>query len=126
GRASTFNFVIAAVNGVATLSDIYLVKAGSYGVKATRSGLTAADSNIITVTPDVASQLVITTEPTNTVAGQTISNIVVKVEDQYENVVNTDTSSVTIAIASGSGTLLGTKTLNATAGVATFSTLAIN
>ncbi len=126
GGGSTFNFVIAAVNGVATLNSIYLVKAGAYGVKATRSGLTAANSNIITVTPDVATKLVITSEPSNTVAGQSISSVVVKVEDQFDNVVTTDTSSISIALASGTGTLNGTTTVAATNGVATFSNLSIN
>jgi len=41
-------------------------------------------------------------------------------------VVTTDTSSITIALATGTGTLAGTKTLAAVAGVATFSTLSLN
>ena len=125
GGGSTFNFVIAAVNGVATLNSIYLVKAGDYGVRATRSGLTTAYSNLITVTPDVASKLIVTTGPSNTVAGQTITSLVVKVEDQFDNVVTTDTSNVTIALTSGTGTLGGTTTVAAVAGVATFSNLNI-
>ena len=57
-----------------------------------------------------ASDLVITQDPTNTVAGQTISSIIVEIRDQYGNVATTDSSNVTIAIASGTGTLNGTLT----------------
>jgi len=70
--------------------------------------------------------LVITQQPVSATAGNTLASIIAKVEDQYGNVVTTDTSSVTIALATGTGTLAGTKTLAAVAGVATFSTLSLN
>src|SRR2546428_1364767 len=65
----------------------------------------------------------------NTVAGVAISPAVkVQVLDQFDNLVTTDTSSVTVAIGSnpGGGTLSGTKTVAASGGVATFSTLSID
>ena len=80
----------------------------------------------LTITPDVATHLTITQEATHTVAGQTISSLIVQVRDQFENVVTTDNSNVTIAINTGTGTLNGTKTIAAVNGVATFSTLSIN
>ncbi len=48
-----------------------------------------------------------------------------QVEDKYGNVVTGDTSKVTLALASGSGTLAGTLKPSAVAGVATFGDLAI-
>ena len=68
-------------------------------------------------------------QPTNTVAGVAISPAVtVQVLDQYNNLVITDTSNVTVAIGTnpGGGTLSGTTTVAAVGGVATFSTLSIN
>jgi len=47
----------------------------------------------------------------------------VEVRDQYDNVVTTDGSNVTIALATGTGTLSGTKTVAAVSGVATFTGL---
>jgi hypothetical protein len=126
GGGNTLNFVVQAVNGVAVLNSIFLVKAGDYSVKATSSGLTQATSNTITVTPATASKVVITTQPTTTTAGNTLSAVVAKVEDQFGNVVTTDNSNVTIALASGSGTLNGTLTVAAVNGVATFSDLSLN
>src|SRR6185369_16076856 len=55
-----------------------------------------------------------------------LNTVTVQVRDQFENVVTTDSSNVTVALASGSGTLLGTKTVAASSGVATFSTLGIH
>ena len=58
-----------------------------------------------------ASQLMFTTQPSNTAAGDSISPaVVVKVEDPFGNPVTTDTSNVTIAIGTnpGNGTLAAT------------------
>ena len=60
-------------------------------------------------------------------SGATIT-VKVSVEDIAGNVVTTDTSAVTLALGGGTAgaVLSGTKTLNAVAGVATFSTLSVD
>src|SRR5204863_8847920 len=66
---------------------------------------------------------------TTTVAGVAISPAVtVLVLDQFDNLVTGDSSNVTVAIGTnpGSGTLSGTKTVAASGGIATFSTLSID
>ncbi|MHA8065014.1 hypothetical protein, partial [Aquirufa aurantiipilula] len=68
------------------------------------------------------------TQPSNAVAGASISpDITVRIEDANGNLVSS-TASVTLAIGNnaGSGTLSGTASVNAVAGVATFSGLSIN
>src|SRR6185369_6585057 len=96
---------VAASGGVATFSTLSLNTTGSYTLGVTDGSLTAATSNSFTISPDVASKLVITTQPIDAVAGQTIPNVVVNVEDQFSNLVTSDTSNITIALASGTGTL---------------------
>src|SRR5205823_7371225 len=91
---------VAAVNGVATFNAVTLTHPGSYTVAFTDGGLDSATSNTFTVTPAAASHLVITQQTSSTTAGQTLTSLQVAVEDQYDNVVTTDTSSVTIAVAS--------------------------
>jgi len=126
GGGNTFHFVITASSGVAALTSLFLVKAGSYSVNAVSSGLTAANSNTITVDPAAPYQLVLTQDTSSATAGQTLSTLQASVEDQFGNVVIGDTSNVAIGVATGSGTLHGTATANAVAGVATFSNLSIN
>ena len=120
---------IAAVNGVATFSNLSLATAGSYTLKATSASLTLGTSGSITISPAAATKLVFSQQPTNTNAGQNITPaITVNVADQYGNVVTTDSSSVTMAINSqpGGATLGGTLTAAAANGVATFSNLSLN
>ena len=81
-----------------------------------------------TVNPAAASKLVFGQQPTSTAAGTSISPAVtVQVEDQFSNVVTTDTSTVTLTLSSG--TFEGgstTATAAASGGVATFSGLKID
>ncbi|MHA8100192.1 hypothetical protein VR479_12945, partial [Aquirufa aurantiipilula] len=75
-----------------------------------------------------ASKLTFGTQPSNAVAGASISpDITVRIEDANGNLVSS-TASIMLAIANnaGSGTLTGTTTVSAVAGVATFSGLSIN
>ena len=68
-------------------------------------------------------------QPTNVVGGAVITPAVaVTIEDAGGNPVTTATNAVTMAIGTNpsSGTLTGTLTVNAVAGVATFSNLSIN
>lgn len=78
-----------------------------------------------TIGAGAASQLGITTQPTapNTNGGTLNTQPVVKVEDQYSNVVTTGTYSVTAAASGATYSLGGTVTLTPTSGVATYSGL---
>lgn len=72
-----------------------------------------------------ATQLAITTQPSNSVAGQNINSsggVVVTVRDASGNTASGYSGSVTLALSSnpGGGTLSGTKTVTAVNGVATF------
>ncbi|MGD0461900.1 MAG: hypothetical protein ABSB74_05385 [Tepidisphaeraceae bacterium] len=99
---------VAAVNGVATFSNLYVDKSGSYTFVATDAadGLAASTpSTPITVTPAAATTLAFIQQPSNTTAGNIISPAVtVAVEDQFGNVVTTDNSYVTLRVVGGSST----------------------
>jgi len=117
---------VAAVNGVATFSNLVLDTAGTYTLHATDGSLTAVTSGNITVNAAAATQLVYEQAPTPVTAGQAIAPAVqVAVEDVFGNVVTTDTSTVMIAVATGPGGFIGGSTTNVAAvgGVATFNNL---
>src|SRR5207302_177158 len=76
-----------------------------------------------------ATQLVFTVQPTNTAAGASITPALqVTAEDALGNTDPAFTGNVTVALGAnpGSGTLSGTTTVAAVAGVATFPGLSIN
>jgi uncharacterized repeat protein (TIGR03803 family) len=118
---------VNAVNGIATFNDLILDVAGSYTLSASDSadGSSGFTSTSFNITASAASQLVFATEPASGIAGSTIS-AVVAVEDQYNNIVTTNSSAIALSINSGPGALGGTVTVNATNGVATFSNLMLN
>jgi hypothetical protein len=74
-----------------------------------------------------ADHLVILRQPTTTTSGHILGPLVVAIVDQSGNVVTSDTSSVTVAIATGPGTFTSSSTLTVTAegGIATFDNLMI-
>ncbi len=121
---------VAAVGGVATFSTLSINKAGTgYTLTASDGALTGATSGAFNITPAAANHLAFGVQPASTVAGVAISPAVtVQVLDQFNNLVTTDTSNVTVAIGTnpGGGALSGTATVAAVGGVATFSTLSIN
>jgi len=121
---------VAAVNGVATFSNLSLNKAGTgYTLKAVDGSLSAATSGSFNVVPATPSKLIFTTQPSRTVVGVAIAPAVqVSVEDANGNVLTGNTSSVTLVIANNpaKGTLGGTLTVAAVNGVATFSNLSVN
>jgi trimeric autotransporter adhesin len=80
---------------VATFSNVILDTAGSYTLTASDGSLTSANSTSFTVTAAAASKVVYATQPSNVVAGVANSpSIVVNVEDQFGNIVTTDSSNV--------------------------------
>src|SRR5437879_13630566 len=81
------------------------------------------------ITPGAASALVFSVEPTNTVAGAAITPAVqVTAQDASGNTASGFTGNITVAIGTNpsTGTLSGTKTVAAVAGVATFPGLSID
>ena len=122
---------VAAVEGVATFPGISLdVAATGYTLAATSSGLVAATSTPFDVAAfGAATQLVITTQPSNVVAGQSIAPaITVEIRDAAGNLVSDSIAQVTAAISNnpGGSTLIGTTTVNAAGGVATFGDLSLD
>jgi hypothetical protein len=126
----------AAVNGVATFGDLTLDKAGTgYTLTATAAGLTSAASTAFNVNaatpPGAATKLAFTVQPSVGLVGSAISPAVqVAVQDAQGTTVTSSTASITLAIASGTGTsdavLGGTLTRAAVNGVATFGDLTLD
>lgn len=117
---------VTMTNGVATFADLNINTVGAKQLTFTdQSGtpLTAGVSNSFNITAD---RLAFTTQPVNTTAGQTMANVVVEAQDGLGNTDANFTASIALTIASGTGTLNGTTSVAATAGVSTFSTLSIN
>lgn len=104
--------------------------AGSCTVTATK----AADANYLEATSaaatvtvyGTAAALAVSREPAGAVSGVSFTTQPrVEVRDAGGRLVTSSTASVTAAIASGTGTLTGTTTVSAVAGVATFTNLVI-
>jgi len=116
---------LGAGNGVASFSNLEIDTAGSKQLTAGATGLTNGVSSSFTVNPALASRLTIQTQPPATAtAGTSFSSAtVVRVEDAFGNLVNSDNStSVSATLGAGSASLQGTTTATAASGLATFST----
>ncbi len=113
----------AAVGGIATFTDLFATNAASITLTFSSGALTSATSGTIAVSPASANRLRITTQPATTATAGTAftTQPVVQIEDVYGNVRSADT--LTITAASSSGTLQGTTSVAAVAGVTTFSGL---
>lgn len=87
-------------------------------------------SNILTGTFTTASaaatKLTITGQPANTVVGATMAGVIVEAQSAGNVTDTAYTSNIVIALQTGSGTLAGTLTKAAVAGVANFNDLSIN
>ena len=123
-----------AVAGVATFTNLRIDASGAKMLRALGSlsgpGAVSVDSNSFTVSADAAGQLVYTTQPAGATAGSALATQpVVTVEDAFGNTITTgadSTINITVALQSGTGTLQGTVTKTAVAGVATFTNLRID
>ncbi len=117
---------ITLVGGIATFTNLANNSAGAMSLVFAGGGLSAGPSNNVSVSPGPASQLVIQTPPYATVvAGNPLTDpILIDEEDQFGNVVTSDSSTVvTASLASGAGTLKGTMTATVSNGVASFDDL---
>ena len=122
-----------ATQGTATFSDVEIDRTGSgYTITAHIDHLSDATSRPFDVTAGAPVGARYTGEPTSTTAGSDITPAVqVQVVDAFGNAVTQYSGTVTIALAhDGSAlqdaSLLGTTTVSATAGVASFGDLHIN
>lgn len=120
----------AALTGLATFPDITIDKLGTgYTLTATSTGLTAGTSAAFAVTVGAAAKLIVTTTPASLVSGQN-ATFVVQVTDAAANLVTTATNSVTLALNPATNTtgatLLGTTTVAAVNGVATFGNVSVD
>ena len=119
---------VNAVNGVATFSNLAINNGGNgYTLTASSADLTSATSNTFNIRGP--SKLAFLQQPSTTTAGVIISPAVtVEIQDSLGNRVPIATNTVTIAIGTNpaSGTLSGTLSRAAVAGVATFDDLSIN
>ncbi|HET9707039.1 MAG TPA: hypothetical protein VFP39_01915 [Gemmatimonadales bacterium] len=101
--------------------------AGPAQFQATVTGLTAAVCGP-TVLSSPPTQVAFKTQPATALAGAAIGSFQVEVRDASGALVSAATNAVTVAILNnaGGGTLSGTKTVNAVAGVATFTGLSLD
>jgi hypothetical protein len=129
GPGAVFGGAIEVVNsGVATFSTAYLEKAGNYEIVASASGLAASAQSAVAVLPGAASTLAFAVQPSALTPNVSMSPApTVDVLDAYGNVVTSDASTVSLALAANaSGTVAtGTLSVGAVAGVATFSDVQI-
>ncbi len=129
---------VSAVGGMATFTDLLFDLAGTKVLTATKADTTGTGgtaalggvSSAFTITPNSAAQLVFTTEPAGAVAGATWGQQpVVTIADVYGNTVTSgpdSTVAISMTLTSGAGPLLGTTSLTASGGVATFTDLEID
>jgi hypothetical protein len=129
GFAAGSTTSVAAANGIANFSNLILDAAGSYTLSVSDAGMIGVTTGTITISPAVASQLVVQQLPITGTAGQVLSpSVTVAIEDAFGNVITNNTSTVTIAVASGPGAFTPSSTTSVAAvnGVATFSNLILN
>ncbi len=120
---------VSDANGLAQTTFKLGTGTGAQTVTATAAGLNNSPVTFIdTAQAAAASKLVVTTQPVSGVAGTALTAIVVTAEDNNGNIATTFTGPVAVAFGANgaAATLGGTTTVNAFAGVATFSTLTVN
>lgn len=118
----------STVSGTATFNNLSINSTGTKSLRAASGTLTAAVSNTFSITPGQTKTLVFVQQPTGAQASSAISPAVtIQVRDSLGNNVPAPGLPVTLALASGNGTLGGT-TVRATdsTGLATFGDLNIN
>ena len=120
---------VAAVNGIATFTDLTLDKAGAgYTLIATSGSLASATSTTFSNVAGSASQLTFATPPPGSApSGQPLApQPVLQLRDGFGNAVGQSGVVVSAAVGSGSGTLGGgTTATTSAAGTATFANLSV-
>ncbi len=116
-------------SGVAAFSNLTLDTAGNgYTIEATGTGLTAAITVSINVTPAAASQLHVSTQPPSSVTAGSAFGLTITALDPFGNIATGFNGSVHAALKNnpGTGSLGGTVVVTSTAGVAFFSNLLLD
>lgn len=121
---------VAHVDGGATFSDLSVRALGAgYTLVASTAGLASVTSEPFDVSASVPARLSFLVQPQAAAAGTTLSPpIEVAIQDTLGNTVPTATDPIALAIGDnpGGGTLSGTTTVSAVAGVARFENLSID
>jgi hypothetical protein len=118
----SFSTSTGALSGTPTT----VAGATAYTVTATNATGSTTQTFTLTVSPGAATKAMMTTQPAGAVNGSAFTTQpVVRVTDSGDNTVTSFTGNVVASIASGTGTLSGTTTATAVAGVATFTNLVI-
>ncbi len=101
-----------AVNGVATFSGLKLDRAGTYTLSSGNYEDGRVSSDSFTVSADTSEEHLafLRSDPRRGTAGDTLRTIKVAVEDQYGNIVKSDTSTVTLTVNSGPTTSFDSST----------------
>ncbi len=95
---------VAAVNGIASFSNLRIDTAGAKTLQLADGALTSVNTSPFTVSPAAASQLALTTQPAGATAGAAFATQpVLAVQDAFGNTVTGNSSNVTATINTGSG-----------------------
>ncbi|MEW6282273.1 MAG: VCBS repeat-containing protein, partial [Candidatus Eremiobacterota bacterium] len=116
------------INGVATFSNLTINRGGTYTLGAFADGIVGAVSDPFTISAEpIPTTLNFVASPTSGIAGQVLTPTQVEVLDQFGARFNTN-ANLTVGLGSNpsGATLGGTTTQACSAGLATFSDLAIN
>jgi hypothetical protein len=111
---------VTASKGVATFNGLTITKSALDYTLTLSSGkmtVTSAEFNVVSAK---ATKLVVTAEPTMSIVAGTTFSVTITAEDQSGNVAGGFISKISLAKKSGPGTLGGTLTASAKAGVVTF------
>ncbi len=128
GGGGTLNgtTTVAAVNGIATFTDLGVTGAGNYTITFSSGALTPVTSIAVGITAAPATQLAIGTQPSGAVSNVALTTQpVIQVRDAGNGTVAGATNAVTATLNGAGGTLTGTTTVNAVNGVATFTDLKV-
>lgn len=114
---------VNAVSGVATFSNLKIDRVGGgYKLSATGTRLKSATSRVF----KIISNLSFTVQPSGGQPNVTLDPVEVSIVDASSGTISGYTGDVTVALASGPGTLSGTLTVSAVNGVASFANLEID
>src|SRR3954468_4483593 len=117
GSGTVTGLGTATASGGIAQKTVTGAAAGSVTITASATGLTSASSTF-SVTPGTASKLVYTSSTASVRSGAT-KTLTVEIRDASDNLVSSDNSTVvTFAKTSGSGTVTGLGTATATGGIA--------
>lgn len=117
---------VAAVSGVVQFTNLTITGGGSYTLQFSANSLAPAASQPVTIT-QIPAAVTVGTQPAGAVSGLPFGQQpVVTIRDASNSVVLGSTATVTASVTSGTGALVGSATVNAVAGVATFSSLRID